>query len=96
MGALEQDLVWDADGDALDVAGGKLLTSAALNRAVALFVGSNSLSIQISSAHQESCGAGLHEKDVNLSFVPFDLAVRFPMNQQEGLMGEIYKCFTAK
>jgi hypothetical protein len=38
----------------------------------------------------------LHEKDVNLSFVPFDLAVRFPMNQQEGLVGEIYKCFTAK
>lgn len=51
MGALEQDLVWDAGRDAHDVAGGKLLTSAALNGAVALFVGSNSLSIQISSAH---------------------------------------------
>ena len=96
MGALEQDLVRDAGGDAHDVAGGKLLTSAVLNGAVALFVGSNSLSIQISSAHQESCGAGLHEKDVNLSLVPFHLAVRFPMNQQEGLVGEIYKCFTAK
>jgi hypothetical protein len=29
VGALEQDLVWDAGGNAHDVAGGKLLTSAA-------------------------------------------------------------------
>ena len=94
--AVEEELVWDASGDAHDVASGKLLTSSALNGTVTLFMWSNSLPIQIGSAHQERCGTGLHEKDIDLGFVPFDLAVCFPVDQQDSLVGEIRKLFHGK
>jgi hypothetical protein len=85
VGAFEQDLVWDAGGDAHDVAGGKLLTSAALNGAVALFVGRDRLSKPTASGshsmpvevHPAFCVGAEQARDVALNVVACDAAAVF-------------------
>ena len=79
--------------DANDVSGDELAPKAALNRAVAFFMRRDSFAIQQRSANDQRRRAGLHEEDVGLSLVPFGLAVRFPVNQQEtfvGILGELF------
>src|SRR5215472_10547856 len=77
--------------DADPVSGGNLIAKAALNRAVALLVRCDGLSVDQGAADEKCGGTRLHQDDVRLRLMPFDLPVPFPTNQKNGLVGEIGK-----
>jgi len=76
---------WDAD----NIVRRKLATDSALDSSVALFAGSHRLSIHQRAAHHSSRRSGLHEEDVDLSFMPLGLAVGLLMNQRGAVVGKI-------
>lgn len=82
--------------DANQVSGRDLLANTALNRAIALLVRRNRFSVNKCAAHKECRGAGLHENNVHLRFMPLGLTVGFTMNQQGSLVGKIRELFDSE
>src|ERR1700674_2685325 len=78
---LKQELMRYPGRNADNISSRKLSPDATLDCAVALFMGSHSLSIHQRTADHQDCRAGLNKEDVNLSFVPLGLAVGRPMHQ---------------
>src|SRR6266480_4579701 len=91
MSAIEHQLVWYASGNSDNVPGRKFLPGSTLNGATALLMRRDSFSVYQGAPHNQCSGAGLHEEYVHLSFVPLDLTVGLPVNQQEGFIGKIRK-----
>ncbi len=79
-----------------DITGGKFLANAALNGGRSLLVRGNGLGAHENAADDQSGGAGLHKKDVDLSFVPFGLAVGLSASEQEEVVGKICKLLRGK
>ncbi len=82
--------------DANQVSGRDLLANTALNRAIALLVRRNRFSVNKCAAYKECRGAGLHENNVRLRFMPLRLTVGFTMNQQGSLVGKIRELFDSE
>ena len=81
MSAIEHELVWHASRNPDNISGRKFLPGAALNGAVALLVRRDGFPVYQRAPDNERRGSGLYEKYVDLSFVPLDLTVGFPVNQ---------------
>ncbi len=96
MSAIEHQLVWYPRGNSDHVPGRKFLPGATLNGAIALLVRRDRFSVYQGAPHNECSGTGLHEKYVRLSFMPLDLTVGLPVNQQEGFIGKIRKLLHGK
>ena len=66
-----------------NVSGRKFLPDTALDGAIALLMRRDGFTIQKRATHDESRGAGLHEENVDLSFMQFRLTVGFTVNQHQ-------------
>ena len=79
-----------------NVSGREFLPDTALDGAIALLMRRDGFTIQKRATHDESRGAGLHEENVDLSFMQFRLAVGFAVNQDEVFVGKILELIDGK
>ena len=89
MGALQQNLMRDAGRNADHVPGSQPSANTTLDRPVAFFVRTDSLSIQQCASHEQRGGTVLDKENVSLGFMPLRRAVGFPVNQQSAVIGKI-------
>src|SRR5262249_5574474 len=80
---VEYDLVRHARRNSNDVSSGNFLPDAALNRAIALFVGLGDFPADHGSPRNQSGRARFHDENVGLSFVPFHHAVSLSAREHE-------------
>src|ERR1051325_1678422 len=76
-----------------DVAGRQFLPHSALNLSVALFMRRNRFAIDISPANQQRRGARLHEENITLRLMPFDLPVGFSVDLEDRFVRKIGELF---
>src|SRR5208282_3867795 len=89
--AIENKLMRCLRWDAQHVSHADFLACAPFDRAIALLMGRNGLSVDERAAHNQCGGAGLHEDNVYLRFMPLGRTVGLTMNEKYGLIGEIPK-----